>query len=75
MHPQTTRMKTKKDFYKKLQTLCDKLKEKDTTILMGDMNAKIGSYNSGEGQMQPQTTSSAGQNEDEAEEKRNQEEH
>ena len=29
------------------QTLCDKLKEKDMTILMGDLNAKIGSDNSG----------------------------
>ena len=27
--------------------MCDKLKEKDMTILMGDLNAKIGSYNSG----------------------------
>ena len=33
---------TKDDFYNKLQTLCDKLKEKDMTILMGDLNAKIG---------------------------------
>ena len=38
---------TKEDFYNKLQTLCDKLKEKDMTILMGDLNAKIGSDNSG----------------------------
>ena len=38
---------TKEDFYNKLQTLCDKLKEKDMTILMGDLNAKIGSENSG----------------------------
>ena len=38
---------TKKDFYNKLQTLCNKLKEKDTTILMGDLKAKIGSDNSG----------------------------
>ncbi|KAK2164497.1 hypothetical protein NP493_1413g00067 [Ridgeia piscesae] len=30
-----------------MQTLCDKLKEKDMTILMGDLNAKIGSDNSG----------------------------
>ena len=37
---------TKEDFYNKLQTLCDKLK-KDMTILMGDLNAKIGSDNSG----------------------------
>ena len=27
--------------------MCDKLKEKDMTILMGDLNAKIGSDNSG----------------------------
>ena len=32
----------KEDFYNKLQTLCDKLKEKDITILMGHLNAKIG---------------------------------
>ena len=38
---------TKEDFYNKLQTLCNKLKEKDMTILMGDLNAKIGSDNSG----------------------------
>ena len=38
---------TKEDFYNKLQTLCDKLKEKDMTILMGDLNANIGSDNSG----------------------------
>ena len=38
---------TKEVFYNKLQTLCDKLKEKDMTILMGDLNAKIGSDNSG----------------------------
>ena len=38
---------TKENFYNKLQTLCDKLKEKDMTILMGDLNAKIGSDNSG----------------------------
>ena len=34
-------------FYNKLQTLCDKLKEKDMAILMGDLNAKIGSDKSG----------------------------
>ena len=38
---------TKEDFYKKLQTLCGTLKEKDMTILMGDLNAKIGSDNNG----------------------------
>ena len=38
---------TKEDFYNKLQTFCDKLKEKAMTILMGDLNAKIGSDNSG----------------------------
>ncbi|KAK2176469.1 hypothetical protein NP493_662g01129 [Ridgeia piscesae] len=47
MHPQTTRMRKQEDFYNKLQTLCDKLKVKDMTILMGDLNAKIGSDNSG----------------------------
>ena len=38
---------TKEDFYNKLQTLCDKLKEKDMTILMEGLNTKIGSDNSG----------------------------
>ncbi|KAK2155905.1 hypothetical protein NP493_2029g00005 [Ridgeia piscesae] len=38
---------TKEDFYNKLQTLRDKLKEKDMTILIGDFNTKIGSDNSG----------------------------
>ena len=38
---------TKEDFYNKRQTLCDKLKEKDMTILMGDLNAKSGPDNSG----------------------------
>ena len=38
---------TKEDFYNKLQTLCDKLKENDMTVFMGDFNAKIGSDNSG----------------------------
>ena len=38
---------TKEVFYNKLQTLCDKLKEKDMTILLGDLNTKIGSDNSG----------------------------
>ena len=38
---------SKRDFYNKLQTLGDKLKEKDMTILMGDLDAKIGSDNSG----------------------------
>ena len=38
---------TKEDLYNKLQTMCDKLKENDMTIIMGDLNAKIGSDNSG----------------------------
>ena len=38
---------TKEDFYNKLQTVLDKMKEKDVTILMGDVNAKIGSNNRG----------------------------
>ena len=47
-HPQTTRMKKqKKNFYNKVLTLCDKLKEKDMTILMGELNVKIGPDNSG----------------------------
>ena len=37
----------KEDFYNKLQTVLDKMKEKDVTILMGDFNAKIGSNNRG----------------------------
>ena len=40
-------VETKEDFYNTLHTLCDILKEKDMTILMGDLKAKIGSYNSG----------------------------
>ncbi|KAK2183036.1 hypothetical protein NP493_326g00029 [Ridgeia piscesae] len=78
---------TKEDFYNKLQTLCDKLKEKDMTILMGDLNAKIGSDNSGtevqkinagcesaeRGRCSLRPPSSAGQNEDEAKEERSQE--
>ena len=43
----TNDKETKEDLYNKLQTLCDKLKEKDMTILMRDLNAKIGSDNSG----------------------------
>ena len=31
---------TKYDFYHKLQTVLDEMKEKDVTILMGDFNAK-----------------------------------
>ena len=38
---------TKEDFYNKLQTVLDKMKEKDVTILMRDFNAKIGSNNRG----------------------------
>ena len=38
---------TKEDFYNKLQTLCDILKEKNMIILMGELNAKIRSDNSG----------------------------
>ena len=38
---------TKEDFYNKLQTVLDEMKEKDVTILMGDFNAKIGSNNRG----------------------------
>ena len=38
---------TKEDFYNKLQTVLDKIKEKDVAILMGDFNAKIGSHNRG----------------------------
>ena len=44
----TRTKKQKRTFtYNKLQTLCDKLKEKDMTLLIGDMNANIGSDNSG----------------------------
>ena len=38
---------TKEDFYNKLQTVLDKMKEKDVTTLMGDFNAKIGLNNRG----------------------------
>ena len=38
---------TKEDFYNKLQTVLDKMKEKDVTILMVDFNAKVGSNNRG----------------------------
>ena len=38
---------TKEDFYNKLQTVLDKMKKKDVTILMGDFNAYIGSNNRG----------------------------
>ena len=38
---------TKYDFYKKLQTVLDKMKEKEVTILMGDFNAKIWSHSIG----------------------------
>lgn len=37
----------KDDFYKQLQTILDKLPEKDMNILMGDANAKIGQDNLG----------------------------
>ena len=36
---------TKEDFYNRLQNILDKMKEKDVTILMGDLNAKIGTDN------------------------------
>ena len=36
---------TKYDFHNKLQTVLDKIKEKEVIILMGDFNAKIGSNN------------------------------
>ena len=36
---------TKEIFYSRLQTVLDKMKEKDMTILMGDFNAKIGANN------------------------------
>ena len=32
--------RTKEDFYNKLQTVMDKVKEKDVTILMGDFQCK-----------------------------------
>ena len=38
---------TKEDFYNKLQTVLDKMKEKDVTIFMGDFNATIGSNKRG----------------------------
>ena len=38
---------TKEIFYNRPQTVFDKLKEKDITILVGDFNAKIGGNNTG----------------------------
>ena len=38
---------TKEDVYNKLQTVLGKMKEKYFTILMGDVNATIGSNNKG----------------------------
>ena len=38
---------TKEYFYRRLQSVLDKMKNKDVTILMGDFNAKIGSINRG----------------------------
>ena len=35
----------KDQFYNRLQSILDKLKEKDMTILMGDLIAKIGADN------------------------------
>ena len=46
---------TKEDFYNKLQTLCDKRKEKDMSILMGDLHSKIRSDNSAYEQNHGQT--------------------
>ena len=37
----------KEEFYEQLQNLINKLKRKDITILMGDLNAKIGADNTG----------------------------
>ena len=37
--------KDKDQFYNRLQTILDKLKDKDINILMGDFNAKVGSDN------------------------------
>ncbi|MEE4247398.1 MAG: reverse transcriptase domain-containing protein [Kangiellaceae bacterium] len=38
---------SKNDFYSRLQTVLDKLKDGDVNILMGDFNAKVGSDNRG----------------------------
>ena len=38
--------KTKENFYSHLQSVLDKQKNKDVTLLMGDFNAKISSINS-----------------------------
>ena len=37
---------TKEHFYNNLQTWCENLNEKDMTVLMGDLKAKIGLGNS-----------------------------
>ena len=39
--------KDKDQFYNRLQAILDKLKDKDINILMGDLNAKVGSDNRG----------------------------
>ena len=38
---------TKDDFYSRLQAVLDQTKEKDFNIVMGDLNAKVGSDNTG----------------------------
>ncbi|XP_078610787.1 uncharacterized protein LOC144881517 [Branchiostoma floridae x Branchiostoma japonicum] len=37
----------KDDFYQRLQAVLDKSRNKDITLLMGDLNAKVGAYNTG----------------------------
>jgi exonuclease III len=38
---------SKDQLYNRLQAVLDKLKDEDTNILMGDLNAKVGSNNRG----------------------------
>ena len=43
----TSEEEEKEEFYDRLQNILDKYPEKDTTILMGDFNAKVGKVNIG----------------------------
>ena len=43
----TSEKEEKEEFYDKLQNILDKYPEKETTILMGDFNAKVGKVNIG----------------------------
>lgn len=38
---------TKGEFYNRLQSVVENCKERDVTIMIGDLNAKTGKYNTG----------------------------